>query len=34
MVAEMTTQTAKTAARRDITAIGVTADTVSAVGFK
>jgi hypothetical protein len=34
MVAEMTTQTATTAARRSTTAIGITADTVSTVGFK
>jgi hypothetical protein len=34
MIAEMTTQTAKTAARRSTTAIGITADTVSTVGFK
>ena len=34
MLAEMTTQTAKTAARRSTAAIGITADTVSTVGFK
>src|SRR4029077_3057177 len=32
MVAEMTTQTAKTAARQSTAAIGITADTVSTVG--
>ena len=33
-VAEMTTQTAKTTARRRTLALGITTDTVSAVGLK